>query len=213
MSKGSRMAKENKVKPGFNPVFDWLASDPTKTSTEKLIIAHILRWGRGGCHEDTKDIAINLGINDRTLERAAKSLYERELITFGYDTVPKTWFVTDKLLIGKHVFDGLKGCGKPVSYDVKSLDIQRNQGWRFAVIYRRFAGLGVAFCRLFYRKRRDLYRDYREKEEKRKKKIRDKCSQIIVDNRKKRGKPSVEQLNRQRQKLLEQVKGLSVDES
>ena len=45
------------VKPGFNPVFDWLAEDRTLSSTEKIIIAHILRFGKSGCYEDKGTIA------------------------------------------------------------------------------------------------------------------------------------------------------------
>ena len=196
---------EKEDSPGFNPVYDWLAEDRTLTSTEKLIIAHIHRRGKRGCYENEANFARFLGIDPRTLERAAKGLYEKEIITFGYHTKPKTWYVTTEFIKGKPVFDGLKGCGKPVSFGVKSLRMQQNQGWRFVRTGWRIAGLWGAFCRLFYRKKKDIsYKDYRER---RVKERREEISQAILDRRKKKkGKPTAEQFDESKRKLIEQTK-------
>ena len=107
------MAEKDEI--GFNPVFDWLAKDKTLSSTEKLIIAHILRRGKRGCFESRKNFACFLGIDERTLERAGKKLYAEDIITFGYHTKPKTYYLTTESMKGKAVFDGLRGCGKPDS--------------------------------------------------------------------------------------------------
>lgn len=195
---------EEKDPIGFNPVFDGLAIRTDLTSTEKIIIAHILRWGKRGCFESKNTFAKFLGINERTLDRAVNKLYAEEWITIDYNTSPPTYWITTEKLRDIPVFDKLKGCGKPVSLAVKSLRMQRNWGGRFVGMGGRFVYTWGAFCRLFNRNKKDLsYRDYREK------KIKDKISKLILEKREgKKSKQEAEQFEASRRKLHEQIENL-----
>jgi hypothetical protein len=189
------------VKPYFDPVFDWLAKEPSLTSTEKLIVAHILRYGKRGCYESKDVFSKCLGINERTLDRAIKKLYVEQWITTDFNTTPNTYWVCNERLKGKIVFASMAGCGKPVSYGVKSLRIRMNQGGRFVRIWRRFVGTEGALCRLLNRKTKDLYhRDNRIKESK------EKISQLISDERDKKKRMTKAQFEAKRREYHEQLK-------
>ena len=169
---------------GFNPIFDDLARDRSLTSTEKLFIAHILRFGCKGCYESKPVLSTAMGIDQRTLERVRKGLYVKQWVTIDYSTKPATLYITTEKLKTIRVWGSLTGCGKPVSLAVKTYGIYQNQGRRFGALGRRFVQIGAAFCHLFYRKRGDL--SYNKRRENR---VKEKISSIISEERKKEKRP------------------------
>ena len=189
--------KEEK-KPGFHPMYDWLAKDPELTSTEKLAISHIHRKGLRGCFESKKNFAKALGINTRTLSRSITRLESIDWIVIGYNTRPNTYWINEEKLKGKYVFSAFVGCGKPVRFSDKSLQMRLNRGGRFVHSVRRFVYSWGAFCHLFNRKRKVLL-DIEDREDS----LREKLSLRISEERK-RKKPMTKAEFEAKRKLYHQ---------
>jgi hypothetical protein len=125
------------AKVKFTALYDWLARRRDLNSTEKMIISHILRYGRTGCYKSNKMLAGDLGIDKRTLGRAVSGLVHKDWIAQLYETRRRrVLFINELMLDDMPLFESMTGCGKPVRKPVKS----SKSGWgRFAVWWGRFA--------------------------------------------------------------------------
>lgn len=108
-------------KPKFTAVYDWLLRLEELSSTEKLIIAHVLRYGKRGCYKSNSRLAADLGIARTNLIKVLHKLQRKEWIAIEYPSKRERFmFVYEEALKDMPLFDSVKGCGKPSSFAVKS---------------------------------------------------------------------------------------------
>jgi len=101
------------TKVKFTAVYDWLAERPDLNSTEKILIAHVLRFGRSGCFKSNNRLARDLGIERTTVIRTIKGLIDSEWIAPLYESRQnRILFVSEGKLNDMPLLDGI--CGKPV---------------------------------------------------------------------------------------------------
>ena len=106
------MAKKEDKKAKFTAIYDWLAERPDLNSTEKILIAHILRFGRSGCFKSNNRLAHDLGMDRVTVIRAIKGLIDSEWIAPLYETRHnRILFVSEVRLDDMPLFAGGSGSG------------------------------------------------------------------------------------------------------
>jgi hypothetical protein len=95
---------------------DWLLNQRDLTSTEKLIIAHIMGFGASGCWKSSNEFARYIGIDRGTFIRAYLNLVvNKKWIVVLHDThKERVLFINDEMLENLPLLKGQNGCGKPV---------------------------------------------------------------------------------------------------
>jgi len=138
----------------FTAVYDWLARRRDLNSTEKLIVAHILRYGRSGCYKSNKMLAGDLGIDKRTLARAVKELVVKDWIAPLYESRRRrVLYINEAMLDDMPLFESVINCGKPVRKPVKS----SKSGWgRFAPMWGHLVTGWGRFAPFLNRKKKDV---------------------------------------------------------
>ena len=101
------------TKVKFTALYDWLAERPDLNSTEKILIAHIMRFRRSGCFKSNNKIAHDLGLDRSTTIRAIKGLIDKEWIAPLYETRHnRVLFVSEVKLNDMPIFEWKMGSGK-----------------------------------------------------------------------------------------------------
>ena len=109
------------AKVQFTAVYDWLARREELSAGEKLLIAHVLRFGRSGCFKSNNTLAHDLGMDRVTVIRTIKCLIDKQWIAPLYETRrDRILFVNERMIEDMPLLDKILGCGKPVKSSVKS---------------------------------------------------------------------------------------------
>jgi len=101
----------------FTIVYDWLAKRTELSWPEKIILAHILRYGRSqyGCFKSNGNIARELGFSRVSVIRIITRLEDSDwIVKKTYPCRERSLFVNQEKLNDMPLLAGVKGCGKPV---------------------------------------------------------------------------------------------------
>jgi len=110
-------------------VNDWLANRRDLSSTEKLIVAHIMGFGPAGCWKSSSEFARYLGITRRHFIRAYVELVRKQWIAPGYERrTERVLFINEEMLENLPLLKGQKGCGKPVKSHPPASDVNAHTG-------------------------------------------------------------------------------------
>ena len=185
----------------FTIVYDWLSKRTDLAWPEKIIIAHILRFGASkyGCFKSNNSIAKTLGIHRVTVIRIIDRLEYNDWIvkrTYPFRR-DRSLFINQEKLDDMPLLAGLKGCGKPV----KSLAEGSSAALPGSSAAPQPAS-SAALPPLNRNRRESLIRDIEERKEKRETYL----FSSIIDERK---KMSEEQFEKRRQSLIEQTKEMT----
>jgi hypothetical protein len=138
----------------FTALYDWLARRRDLNSTEKIIIAHILRYGKSGCSKSNKVFAREIGMDRSTFIRAKKQLIQKEILALTPERRP-VMFVNENMIEKMPVFDYVKGCGKPVKSSAgndTTLIFSLKKWWRFATSLLVSGGVSPPLFKQFHKK-------------------------------------------------------------
>jgi len=181
----------------FTIVYDWLSRRTELSWPEKIVIAHILRYGRSqfGCFKSNGNIAKSLGFSRVSVIRIIARLEDSGwLIKKTYPARERSLFVNQEKLDDMPLLAGVKGCGKPV----KSLD----EGSGAAPPGSGAApqgGSGAAPPRLNRNSKESFLRDIEERKERRERDF------SFSENLRERAKPTAAQIELRTRKLKEQT--------
>ena len=164
----------------FTIVDDWLSKRMDLSWPEKIIIAHILRYGRSkyGCFKSNGNIAKSLGFRCRaSVIRIIARLEDNDwIVKRTYPCRERSLFINQEKLDDMPLMAGVKGCAKPV----KSL----------------VGGGSAALPPLNRNKKQSLLRDIYETKEER---------DLSLPEIRERAKPTADQFERRRQQLHKQL--------
>ena len=165
----------------FTIVDDWLSKRMDLSWPEKIIIAHILRYGRSkyGCFKSNGNIAKSLGFRCRaSVIRIIARLEDNDwIVKRTYPCRERSLFINQEKLDDMPLMAGVKGCAKPV----KSL----------------VGGGSAALPPLNRNKKQSLLRDIYETKEER---------DLSLPEIRERAKPTADQFERRRQQLHKQLR-------
>ena len=179
----------------FTIVDDWLSKRMDLSWPEKIIIAHILRYGRSkyGCFKSNGNIAKSLGFRCRaSVIRIIARLEDNDwIVKRTYPCRERSLFINQEKLDDMPLMAGVKGCAKPV----KSL-----VGGGSAALPGSSAALqgggSAALPPLNRNKKQSLLRDIYETKEER---------DLSLPEIRERAKPTADQFERRRQQLHKQL--------
>ena len=186
------------AKVQFTVVYDWLAHRRDLSWPEKILIAHVLRFGASGCFKSNNKLAHDLGLDRVTVIRLIKSLIGREWLAVLFENRrDRILYVAEEKLDDMPLLAGVKGCGKPVRKPVKSQNKASGAAPQVSGAAPQVSGAAPL---AFNRTRRDLsYIDEKEKRE---------VDFLASVMKERAGKPNAKEFERRRQQLIKQTKNL-----
>lgn len=99
----------------FTALYDWLARRTDLTTTEKIIVAQILRYGKSGCFKSNNTFAQDLGIDRVSFIRALKSLVDKAWVAILFPARrERILYINEEMIADLPLFEEVRGCGKPV---------------------------------------------------------------------------------------------------
>ena len=202
---------ETEITLRFTIVYDWLANRRDLSWSEKILIAHILRYDKSkyGCFKSNGEIAKALGFSKHHGRVAVIRIINRLeaagwVIKRKYPGRERSLFINEEKLDGMPLLAGIKGRKKPVSLPVKSCGkpVKSSEGSGSQPLLsgsQPLPGSGSQPLPLNRNRKQSLIRDIEERKEKRETYL----FSSIIDERK---KMSEEQFDERRQSLIEQTK-------
>ncbi len=188
------------LKLEFTIVYDWLANRADLSWPEKIVIAHVLRYGKSkfGCFKSNGSISKSLGLSRVSVIRIINRLdSDGWLVKRDVPNRGRSLFVNQEKLDNMPLLSGIKGCGKPVSFAVKSSEGSGAAPPGSGAAPPRASG--AAPLPLSRKRRQCLLLDIEERKEE---------TDFSSPKRRERLTPSAEQFESQRRILIEQVKGI-----
>jgi len=182
----------------FTAVYDWLARRKDINSTEVLIIARILRFGRPGCYMSNATLANALGMDRTTLIRALKILIHKEWVAPLYPKRgERILYINEAMLDDMPLFANVRGCGISLETSLSSSGVLQQGSVETPP-----AGSSETPPALNRNRKQFLLEKIDETRAKRE------VDFLASVMKEREGKPTAEQFEDRRQKLIEQVEGL-----
>jgi hypothetical protein len=189
----------------FTIVYDWLSKRMELSWPEKIILAHILRYGRSqfGCFKSNGNIAKNLGFSRVSVIRIIARLEDSGwVVKRTYPARERSLFVNQEKLDDMPLLAGVKGCGKPVKSSAAGSGAAPQGGSGAAPPGSGAApqgGSGAAPPRLNRNSKESFLRDIEERKE------REERDFSFSENLRERAKPTAEQIEHRKKELLAQT--------
>ena len=188
----------------FTIVYDWLAKRTELSWPEKIVLAHILRYGRSqyGCFKSNGNIARELGFSRVSVIRIITRLEDSDwIVKKTYPCRERSLFVNQEKLDDMPLLAGVKGCGKPVKSLAEGSGAAPQGGSGAAPPGSGAApqgGSGAAPPRLNRNKKDSFLRNIEERKERRERNF------SLLEIRE-RAKPTEEQVEQRKIRLKEQT--------